>query len=363
MIRATAPGKLILAGEHAAVYGRPALVAATGTRSAATIEVSDSTEVCLELPDVAVEETTSWQDIADYGSLARQAWLAYRDDPGPDSLAALATGDPAHVVRIALAETVRALEVAPATGLRLHVTSELPVGAGFGSSASVAVATIGAVAMHLVRQVEDALVERVALEVERRQHGLPSGADHATVLYGGVQWFERGTDERLARRTLAFDRRTLARLRVFHTGVPADSTGEVVEGVRRSFAGRSEELDEILAVMEEDVRGVRRMLASGAEGPRSFCELISSYESCLERLGVVPNLVRSSIRGVEAAGGAAKISGAGALSGDAAGALLAYPPAGGEDTGMEALESFEELGLVLGGAGLELELKVESMSA
>jgi mevalonate kinase len=362
MIRATAPGKLILAGEHAAVYGRPALVAAVSARSAVTVIATSTLDVRLELPDVGVAETTSWSQIEGYGVRARQAWEAYREEPGPARLAELSGGDPAHVVKVAMAETVDALGVSPTKGVRLRAESELPVGAGFGSSASVAVATIGALSMLLVRKVEDALVERVAMEVERRQHGRPSGADHTTVLHGGVQWFEPDSSGRLARRTLAFDRHVLGRIKIFHTGVPAESTGEVVEAVRRRFAGRPERLEAILSGMEADVRSLRETLASGAEGPRSFRELVASYERGLEHLGVVPSAVQSAVRRVEAVGGAAKISGAGALSGDSAGALLTYP-APGEDSEADLPDDYVELQIEFGAQGLELELNVELADA
>ncbi len=76
----------------------------------------------------------------------------------------------------------------------------------------------------------------------------------------------------------------------------------------------------------------------------------------------MPQAIRSAIRQVEAENGAAKISGAGALSGASAGALLAYP-APGEASGLGALEEHEELVFELGVQGLELELNVELASA
>jgi len=352
MIRATAPGKLILAGEHAAVYGRPALVAAVSACTRVTVGPATGGGVRLKLMDVGVEATSHWDAIGEYGRVARRAWEAYRHQPSSERLTALSAGDPAHVVKVALAETVKALAVTP-RGAVVRVESELPVGAGFGSSASVAVATVGAVSMFLTDRAEPAVVDRVAFEVERRQHGRPSGADHATVLYGGLQWFERIAGDELSRRTLAFDSDLLARLRVFQSGIPIESTGQLVETVRQRFAERPDHLTEILDRMESDTRALRGALVGGDKGS-DMRSLLQSCEQGLELLGVVPATVRNSIRRVEVAGGAAKISGAGALSGVGAGALLAYSEGG--DGRLEGLSAYQRLDVDLGAPGLSLDL-------
>src|SRR5579863_4365513 len=51
---------------------------------------------------------------------------------------------------------------------------------------------------------------------------------------------------------------------------------------------------------------------------------IREHQACLEALGVVPAPVRALVRQIEAAGGAAKVSGAGSLAGPGAGSLLVY---------------------------------------
>jgi mevalonate kinase len=53
---------------------------------------------------------------------------------------------------------------------------------------------------------------------------------------------------------------------------------------------------------------------------------VRSFQAWLESLGVVPEPVRRRIRQIEAAGGAAKISGAGASRGPGAGSILVYHP-------------------------------------
>src|SRR3989344_1414988 len=53
-ITVTAPGKLMLLGEHAVVYNRPCLVTAVGQRMQATVELTDDATFSLEAPDVKV---------------------------------------------------------------------------------------------------------------------------------------------------------------------------------------------------------------------------------------------------------------------------------------------------------------------
>ena len=83
---------------------------------------------------------------------------------------------------------------------------------------------------------------------------------------------------------------------------------------------------------------------------------IREAEECLEELGVVPAGVRSLVRRIEAAGGAAKISGAGALSaGRSAGSLLVYHPELESLSGWSLLRPFPFYAVRLGAPGLRGE--------
>ena len=54
MTTATAPGKIILFGEHAVVYGKPAIaVPVSHVRATATVEAANDGQITLILPDVA----------------------------------------------------------------------------------------------------------------------------------------------------------------------------------------------------------------------------------------------------------------------------------------------------------------------
>lgn len=331
-VTARAPGKLILMGEHSAVYGRPAVVTALGLYTRATVRRSDrathregSPAVAWRLPDIGVDGSADWEELVDTAARYRQAWERQMDDATSTDLERLRRGDAARVVKLALAECLRAGEAQP-PAVEVEVGSGLPVGAGFGSSASVAVAVSAALRVLLDGVLDRAAIEATALEVERREHGRPSGVDHATVLYGGVLWMERSAEGRPARRRLDGVTPALEGLTVLDSGRPAESTGEMVRSVRRRYSGRAGSLDPILDAMEADVRQLREWLLDEGRDPLLLVDLMRDFEHRLEELGVVPRAIRQLVRQVEAEGGAAKISGAGAASGSAAGSLLVYHP-------------------------------------
>jgi mevalonate kinase len=169
-------------------------------------------------------------------------------------------------------------------------------------------------------------IARLALEVERRQHGQPSGVDGATVLQGGVLWAQRRESGELEIERIAVRSDLLRRLRVYDTGTPAEPTGAVVAAVRALRERDPGRHERTLDRMEAATRALRAELEGGDAAPDQPLHLIREHEACLEDLGVVPGEVRALVRQVESAGGAAKISGAGSLSGSGAGSLLVYHP-------------------------------------
>jgi len=338
-------------GEHAAVYGRPALVAAIDRRLWVEIEAASGEGVRLDLPQVGVAEELEWSEILAYTRRARDAWHEYVRKPDAASFREVGGDDPAHLVKVALGEAAEALDDDRPPPVVVHVDSEIPVGSGFGSSAAAAVATVAAFLAFRGLEPELGEVERVALEAERRQHGQPSGVDGATVLHGGLLWAERDGEGWLRAEPLDLRPDWLRAVRVFQSGLPRESTGAVVAAVGERVAADRERLGAVIDRMEEATRELRADLGDAAVA----AELIRRFEACLEELGVVPEPVRRVVRQVEARGGAAKISGAGALSGAGAGSLLVYAPESAEIERWEFLGVLDRLDLGLGAEGLRRE--------
>ncbi len=369
-VRLSVPGKVILLGEHAAVYGWPAVVAAVDLRLTVEACVGSAAAasgggVNVDLPDIGVEEQHSWTAVANFAKRARQRWLAFRAGEEPFSV----NRDRGALVRIAVGEALASLTPLASAGLQerhleLRLRSLIPVGAGLGSSAAAAVGVVSAIRAAssamlggsvepaaAFAQAEVAAIESTALEVERRQHGFPSGIDSGTVLRGGVLLIrDRGGD-------LRFDdlpQREWLRsgIRIVDSGTPGQTTGAVVTTVRRRYEENPERVGVMLDRIGSAVDAFRVALVDDRR--RDAVAAISAAHGALVDLGVVPGAIAERIARIEAAGGAAKISGAGALEGESAGALICMLR-GREPETIEGLSDLAPVDAPIGADGLRFE--------
>jgi hypothetical protein len=158
---ASAPGKLILFGEHAVVHDRPAVAVATSLRTTATLEHVQAPDVILSFPDLFPETLI-------IPLLALQPCFSLVQPPltpcAPELLQAIQSIFTHHANQQQAANAAFAAAAAPALfllvsiviapsnssccGLQLHVRSDLPVGAGLGSSAAFSV-SVAAAALQL----------------------------------------------------------------------------------------------------------------------------------------------------------------------------------------------------------------------
>ncbi len=380
-VSVSAPGKLILMGEHAAVYGHPALVAAIDLRLVVTATAQVETEepgVELELPQLGYCGLVPWSEIWTATDSARVSWRRQFGDatkpaegPAVESMrrpardTTRATSEtvgvtPAQLVQLALGEASRRLgesldspDLHPAS-LRLRIDSELPVGAGFGSSASLAVAVAAAYGALRGREFDRPTLLELSLDVERRQHGTPSGIDNAAVLYGGLLWAEPNPAGPPTCEPLSAYSPLLGCFQVFHSGAPGESTGVVVGAVRRKLEQAPEVIHRAFDVIGSCTRTLLRYLEDGATR-QDTARLIRRCGHALESLGVVPEPIRELIRRIEQAGGAAKISGAGSLTGTGAGSILVFHPEPEVFQENSFLQSWRKLPIQFPAPGLVLE--------
>lgn len=277
----SACGKLILLGEHAVVYGRPALGMGVGELYVEA-RPGPSPGLTLNAPD--------WK-------LRAEAETAGR-----------------------LGQALRLLEGhfgQAAEGVELYVQSNLPLAAGLGSSAALAVGCVRALAQKAGRYAEPDAQRAIAHELEGVFHGTPSGIDDTIASYGGLCLFARAGASHLAQPSLgpaltAQCRRVLAPLPpllIGHSG-QAHDTRELVLGLRARIATHPSRYEALFTEIEALVWRSLTALAAG-DWPALGTAFLKN-QALLDELGVGAQNVTDMITlALESGAFGAKLTGAG----------------------------------------------------
>lgn len=314
-MKAIAPGKLILSGEHAVVYGRPALAMAIDR--SATVRLSPEEgdadgEVSFDLSDLGQQERFTVRALRDFHQRIAKNYRAFLE--GELGIREVLR-KPVELFEYAFITLLDGLHLKVQNRLHVRLQSNIPMGCGMGSSAASILSMLRAAGHYFRVEFRPDWYYAYSLEAEKMQHGYPSGVDSYISLHGGAAVFQDGTAERIP-----LPRMPIA---LVNTGTPATTTGECVAEVRRRHGPD----DPIWREFERTTRAMESALR--ADDREAAAEAVRMNHRLLSALGVVPARVQDFIRQVEELGGAAKICGAGACAGDAAGIVLvcgAVPP-------------------------------------
>jgi mevalonate kinase len=273
---ATAPGKVILFGEHAVVYGRPAIAAPVGGVKARAVvsaaPLRPAGEVLIQAPDIGLA-------------------CPLADLPGEHPLVCAVNGVLAELGAPRL----------PACTVR--ITSTIPVAAGMGSGAAVSVAVIRALSAFLGSPLADERVSALAYEVEKLHHGTPSGIDNTVITYELPVYFVRGQPIQ----TLSLPRPFT--LVIGDTGI-ASPTAVAVDDVRRAWQANPSGAEALFDRVGQIAQAARAAIESGQTdelGP-----LMNENQALLRQMGVSSPELERLIQAARDAGSAgAKLSGGG----------------------------------------------------
>ncbi|KAF9280536.1 hypothetical protein BGZ88_012123 [Linnemannia elongata] len=203
----SSPGKVILFGEHAVVYGKVATAGSLGLRSYALIQTREDKKIEVNLPDVQLARSWNINDVP------RQArWEGYPYPPqsmNTDLLDQLTkfvdlgsqTNRSQAAIALLYLHSFLTTDETLTQGYDFVVRSNLPVGAGLGSSASYSVCVATALlqlngylsagtGMNVAAQRD--LVNQWAFQAEKVIHGNPSGIDNTVSTLGGAVMFKKG---------------------------------------------------------------------------------------------------------------------------------------------------------------------------
>ena len=278
MTAASAAGKVILLGEHAVVYGRPA-IAVPVSDLRATVEV-------LEHPE-GRGLTIEAQDLGQ----------SYRLDREYDDEAALP-------LQSTVRNTLNRLGVPVETqALRLAIHSRIPIARGMGSGTAVATALVRALAEHFGHNLTARQVSDLVYQTEILLHGTPSGIDNTVVAFEKPVYFvkDRRADPFWVGRPFT--------LLIADTGIPSKTRDSVAEVRQRRAVDhrRYEAIFDEIGVAVEEAKGT---IARG-DLPR-LGRLMSRSQRLLQELGVSsPELDQLVEAALEAGALGAKLSGGG----------------------------------------------------
>ncbi|HEX7445797.1 MAG TPA: mevalonate kinase [Methanothrix sp.] len=295
MTTASAPGKIILFGEHAVVSGVTALGGAIDLRAKVTLR------------DLAGKVLIETED------------LALRGFSMDLITGQLVSANSVHATRYVSA----ALREFEARDLSVRIKSEIPLAAGLGSSAAIVVATVAALNGHLGLGLSRTEIASTAYRIERKvQNDLGSPMDTALASFGGYC--------RVAKEVQPLDLLPLEMV-VGCTKLPHDTFSEV-EKVQRLKECYPEVVEPIFqAIGAISMRAVPLIKEQDMSG---LGELMNINHGLLEALGVGTRELSELVYAARNAGGAygAKLTGAGG-----GGCMIALPKPGPRDALMAAL--------------------------
>jgi mevalonate kinase len=274
MTTSTASGKIILFGEHAVVYGRPAIaVPVAQVRATATVTDAPEGSGC----------TLVAQDIGEEIRLAD----------------ALADHPLALVLRLALDEA----GIADEPDWRVVLTSDIPIASGLGSGAAISAALVRAALIHAGQPAPAETVSRLVYRSEELFHGTPSGIDNTVVAYERPVWFVKGQP------TESFAVGHPFTLAIADSGIPSP-TKESVGDVRRAWEADPAGYEAIFSRIADVVHGARRAIRDG--NLPAIGALMNVNQQRLDALGVSLPVLEKLIEAARAAGAlGAKLSGGG----------------------------------------------------
>lgn len=276
-VTASAPGKIILFGEHAVVYGRPALAAPVSQVSArATIipTPQGDTDGGLWIQASAINLHASWESLP-----------------------------PDHPQRAAVQSVLRELNVATPPACTIRIVSSIPVSAGLGSGAAVSIAVLRALSAYLGNPLSDERINALAYEIEKLHHGTPSGIDNTVITYNQPVFFIKGQPIETFHVPQPFT------ILIADTGIAAP-TAQTVSGVRQMWQAKPQEYERYFSAIGKIARQARKAIENGT--PEKLGALMDENHFYLQKIGVSCPELDTLVRAARKAGASgAKLSGGG----------------------------------------------------
>ncbi|MDW8048786.1 MAG: mevalonate kinase [Nitrososphaerota archaeon] len=279
---ASAPGKVILFGEHFVVYGKPALATAIDMRVTVKARPRRDARIFVNSIDVKVS--------------------GYCDG----DVIHICDGDSKAGRKLEpIFSVVRHFQnvTGKSGGVELEIKSEIPASSGLGSSAAVSVASASALDRLFNTGLSRDEIFKISMEAEKIVHGNPSGIDPAASIYGGFILYQKGKG--VERLDLDIDLPII----IGDTQMER-STGEMVNRVSQLRTRYPALIDKIVCLGEEIVTQALEALKN--RNLEALGEIMNINHSLLNAIGVSNMRIERLVQAARDAGAlGAKLTGAG----------------------------------------------------
>jgi mevalonate kinase len=274
MTLAHAPGKVILFGEHAVVYGKPAIaVPVTEVQAQALVEPGPAGQGVIVVASDLNREIIV-REAADVDPLAR-------------------------IVRLTLKRIGRDQD----PDLRITVSSTVPMARGMGSGAAVSTAIVRALARHTNFWMPSRVISELVYQTELLYHGTPSGIDNTVIAFEKPIFFARDLGWEVFWVGQPF------LLAIADTGIESP-TKDVVGNLKRRLQAAPGRYQPVLDQVGDLAIAARIAIEQGQMD--KIGELMDENQALLEQLGVSsPELNRLVAAAKQGGAKGAKLSGAG----------------------------------------------------
>ncbi|XP_018495866.1 mevalonate kinase [Galendromus occidentalis] len=318
----SAPGKVILHGEHAVVYGKGAVAVSIDLRT--EIRVEPCADVVLLLTNLKHEFRWPLQKFDQLSDMSlvdseiaqpteqvlKKLHEAFDITPQSKCYGSIITF---LFLYISISRKAKQESV----GAKIVVSSALPIGGGLGSSAAYSVALAAAIlrlygavkSTHGVPSEEDlSLINKWSFQSETILHGKPSGIDNSVCTFGGALLFRLGKIQELTSRIPLYN------ILLVNTKVPRD-TKQLVASVR-SRAERQRKifcavLDAVDEVSSQCWLNLRDSNLTNEQQYQAAAELIAINHHLMNAIGAGHPQLDKMVSLASAAGFSSKLTGAG----------------------------------------------------
>jgi mevalonate kinase len=303
---AKVPGKCHLIDEYGVVWGEPAIIAAINMY--ARISANRSDRVTIHAKDLGIEKSFTVEDVRSFVDNVNGLWQKCSQKEEKDKFKELRyhlSKEEIYPLKAFVGKSLEKLNIDD--GINININSEIPRGAGLGSSAALSVGIPAVISKAYDQSLSDDEINKIAYEIEKINHGTPSGGDNATCCYGGLIWFQKpSTIEKLK---VSYPLKNFVIVQT-KKGEKERSTQTMIDGVRNL---ESECRDPRIKAMGNATYRMRKSLKSG--NFKDVEELMNSAQSILAELKVSTPEIDVISESVKRIGGAAKITGAGGEGG------------------------------------------------